>query len=654
MKSKLTFLALFLSLVTGLTMIWMRGTVSAGTISAPVLKWQHGGCYSSWCERGWYASPAVADLDNDGSPEVIASPYSLFALNGEDGSVQWQAGNTANRTWPGVVVADIDDNGDLEIVLAQGGGYLTVYNHLGNQVWRRQPKENELRGLSVYDLDNDGSMEIIVTATGNGVNTWVYEHNGTVRPGWPQMTDDSGYAWGVYNDNAAIGDLDGDGVGEIVVPSDVHYINAYEANASQIPAHSMYGNKGWGQVGIWESLATELRGWGRCDGVRAESFRTNYAHSPAVIADVNGDGVVEVVATGNVYDCHAGYPPSQYTGIYIFNADRSRFNEDGFNWESVPVDTGAPLYEDYSIIESVMDNPVVADLDGNGEMEILFASYDGRLHAFWLDKTEHHNWPFNVSATGPGPRFATEPAVVDIDGDGLAEVILASWPRKGQDYVGKLHILDYRGNILHEVDLPDPYSSSRDWNGALAAPTVDNIDADDDLEIVLNTANSGFMAYDLPNSENGIVLWGTGRGNYQRTGSFLTGSLVGSSMNASAHTPEAGDLVTYTIRLLNNGPDLTGVSLVNPLPVNVTYMGPLNASSGSASHNAGTINWSGNVRKGEPVNITYAVMVNNDVTTPTVILNSATVDDGNDNLIQLSAIIVPNGFSGYLPILVNE
>ena len=37
----------------------------------------------------------------------------------------------------------------------------------------------------------------------------------------------------------------------------------------------IYDGKGWGKVGVWESLATELRGWGECNGVRAESYRTN-------------------------------------------------------------------------------------------------------------------------------------------------------------------------------------------------------------------------------------------------------------------------------------------------------------------------------------------------------------------------------------------
>src|SRR5438874_30057 len=33
--------------------------------SAPVLMWKNGGC-TSWCQNGWYASPAVTDLDGDG------------------------------------------------------------------------------------------------------------------------------------------------------------------------------------------------------------------------------------------------------------------------------------------------------------------------------------------------------------------------------------------------------------------------------------------------------------------------------------------------------------------------------------------------------------------------------------------------------------
>ncbi|MFQ5594257.1 MAG: FG-GAP-like repeat-containing protein [Anaerolineae bacterium] len=511
---------------------------------APVLKWQHGGCYSSWCETGWYSSPAVADLDEDGTFEVIGSAYSIIVLDGATGELEWRVKsgydratdpdsvNNVGRTWPGIVVGDVDGDGDPEIVTAHGSGYVSVYSHAGyfEPGWPQRPSDRELRGLSACDLDDDGTLDVIATAAvGSKTNTWVYQHDGTLRAGWPQLSNDSGYAWGVFNDNAAIGDLDGDGTGEIVIPSDVHYICAYEPDGTQMPAHSMYGGKQWGQVGVWESLATEQRGWGTCssgDG-REERYRANFAHGPAAIADVNGDGAVEVVVVGNVYDCIPGYP-SRYNGVYVFNADRSRFNTAGYDWQSPPVDTGAPLSEDYNVIENNQPNPAVADLDGDGEKEILYASYDGRVHAFWLDKTEHGNWPYSVYDDSESVyRFASEPAVADLDNDGHAEVIFASWVQKGSGQTGKLHILGYHGTPLHEVDLPPAYGSP-DWNGALAAPTLANIDADADLEVVLNTAHAGFVAYDLPGTANARVLWGTGRGNYQRTGSLApcAGSLA--------------------------------------------------------------------------------------------------------------------------------
>lgn len=91
------------------------GAVDGSGIAAPVLKWQHGGCYNSWCETGWYSSPAVADPDGDGAIEVIASAYSVVAFNGTTGELIWRvksghdrtedpgSGDNVGRMWPGTV-----------------------------------------------------------------------------------------------------------------------------------------------------------------------------------------------------------------------------------------------------------------------------------------------------------------------------------------------------------------------------------------------------------------------------------------------------------------------------------------------------------------------------------------------------------------------
>jgi len=640
--------------------------VQAQSIQPPQLKWHRGGCYSSWCETGWYSSPAVADLDDDGTPEIIASAYSIVVLDGATGALDWRMksghdrsedpGSVDNvgRTWPGIVVADVDNDGALEIVTAHSGGYVSVYNHQGyfRAGWPQRPTDRELRGLSVADLDDDGTLEIVVTGAVYGrINTWVYEHNGALRSGWPQLTNDSGYAYGVFNDNAAIGDLDRDGDGEIVVPSDVHYICAYNSLGVQLPTHAMYGDKGWGKVGVWESLTVELRGWGQCNGVRNESYRTNFAHGAAAIADVNLDGALEIVATGNVYDCSTSNYASRYTGVYVFNTDRSRFVADGYDWQVWPVNTGSPLSENYNVIESAQPNPVVVDLDGDGQLEILYASYDGRMHAFWLDKTEHGAWPYSVYSASEGTyRFASEPAVADLNNDGRAEVIFSSWAQKGSYKSGKLHILDYLGHPIHTIDLPGAVGSNT-WNGTLAGPTLDNVDADPDLEVVLNTAHSGVVVYDLPGTAQARVLWGTGRGNYQRNGAAVYSTLQQSQFWALPTMGEAGGVAAFTAVLRNPGPLLSNVLVTGTLPGALEYHGDLWASTGSYGESGGIITWSGSVATADPVTITFSATISDTISEPEAIVTELLIDDGAGTVWQRQATVIVNGQAFYLPVI---
>jgi len=507
-------------------------------VNAPVLKWQHGGCFSSWCETGWYSSPAVTDLDGDGNAEVIASAYSIVVLDGRTGSLKWrvQSGHdrsepnaeNVGRTWPGIVIADVDHDGELEIVTAHSGGWVSVLNKNGyfkSSGWPwKNPGGQEFRSLSAGDLDGNGYLEVVVgRAAGSSTNTWVLEHTGDVRQGWPRLkTGDESSAWGVYNANIGLGDLDGDGLPEIIVPSDTITVSAYKPDGTQLFTNSMYhGQPGhdmnfWGEVPAYVDLFYEARGWGPC----YDEFtpRANFAQGPANVVDVNGDGIKEVVVVGNVHNCNTDPYTNLYNTPFIFNADRSRFNVGGLDWTTIPINTGAPLSDDYNVIESAQPNPVTVDLDGDGHAEILFPSSDGKMHCFWLDKSEKGGWPYPVYNPSEGFfRFASEPVVADLDNDGYAEVIFASWTQKGSNATGKLHILDHMGYVLHEVDLPLAFGGV-DWNGALAAPTLADIDGDGELEVVLNTAHSGFVAYDLPGTTDARVLWGTGRGSYLREG----------------------------------------------------------------------------------------------------------------------------------------
>ncbi|MCI0477960.1 MAG: VCBS repeat-containing protein, partial [Anaerolineales bacterium] len=435
------------------------------------------------------------------------------------------------RGWPSVVVADVDRNGTLEIVTAHSNGWVTITRADSATLagWPQQPTSgNELRSLAVGDADNDGDLEILVCSTRSNDQWFLFDHTGSVRTGWPIHSPDSdsnGYAAGCFNENVGLADLDGDGRLEMIGPNDTHYTVGFNDDATPLRANMLYGqiggqNKVWARVGFHYDHAVDLRGYANCTaGQEPLEPRPNFADSAPSFADVNGDGVLEIIIVGNQYDCRTSPYTSLFHSPYILRADRTRWSGNGFDWTNLPArDLGAaPLSENYNVIETVMPNPVIVDLDGDGFREILYSSYDGRLHAYWLDRTEHGNWPHQIKNPAESfIRFSSEPAIVDLDNDGHAEVIVTTWTQKGSTAGGQLLILSWDGALLHALDLPR--ATGQTWDGALAAPTLANIDADTDLEVVIGTAHTGLVAYDLPGTANARILWGTGRGNYRRTG----------------------------------------------------------------------------------------------------------------------------------------
>lgn len=630
----------------------------------PTPLWQNKGCFASWCQTGWYASPAVADLTGDGLPEVIWSGYSIVVVNGATGNVLWTArsgrdrsyagSDDVGRTWPGIVVADVDADGAPEIVTAHSGGWVGVYNRDGywKSGWPRQVYTTEIRSLAVADLDNDGRMEIVVArASGGSYNQWtVLQADGSTRSGWPRLSpSEPGYGWGAYNQNVGVGDIDGDGRGEIIGPSDVHYISAFNDNGSQIAANPRYGSKVWSQVGVHVSDAVDVRGYANCGA----EHRPNFANSAPDLIDLDGNGSLEIVVIGNVYNC--GTDPYTDLGYlpFVFNADRTRWASGSYNWTTIPplgATSGAPLTQDYNVIQNALPNPVVADLDGDGIKELLFASYDGKLHAYNLQtRAPFGNWPINVTARAGDLAFASEPVVVDLENDGKAEVIFGTWPRNGGRRVGKIVVADWQGNVQQEIALPSPLSSDANaWNGALGAPTIANLDADPDLELAVGTVGSGLVAYDLPNSANGRVLWATGRGSFQRTGALPPNPLEASFGSISGGRVEPGDLVTFQIVLSNpSASPIATLDLVSTLPPSLSYVGGLTASRGSVSESGGTVRWTGTVPAGSPVRIMFQARIG--ASASGVITTTAQISGGQTR--TLRAAVIVGGTGTWLPLV---
>lgn len=220
--------------------------------------------------------PAVADIDEDGTPEIfVASPGAPGKIRcfHRDGSIQpGFPVNLPYQYWLNVTapaVADVDGDGHLDVG-AQTEPGVAFFDRFGQPLpgwpYRWTTSQNiPWSAPAVADLDRDGHMEVVVG--NNNMYDWgvhVIRHDGTAMPGWPKPTNN------IFS-SAAVGDLDGDGDLEIVI---------------QEGDPTWYGNR----MHVWHHDGTYLPGWPKEIAPEWESSRSNPA-----IADVNDDGQVEIV-----------------------------------------------------------------------------------------------------------------------------------------------------------------------------------------------------------------------------------------------------------------------------------------------------------------------------------------------------------------------
>jgi hypothetical protein len=161
-----------------------------------------------------YGSPAVADLDNDGTAEIgLATENWLFALNSEDGSIQWSAPLDPGRPG-GVTIADIDGDGAAELVTSSlfNGGMLYAFEADGAPKWSAPALDSSPLNTSAADLDGDGAYELLWN--GNAQGFTIYDGTtGDILFNEPLAPSATG------SDFPLAADVDLDGYTEVVVPA---------------------------------------------------------------------------------------------------------------------------------------------------------------------------------------------------------------------------------------------------------------------------------------------------------------------------------------------------------------------------------------------------------------------------------------------------
>ena len=241
------------------------------------------------------------DLEGNGMPDIVVTSFShnvtAFRLNG---TMLWQWTND-DTILSGAVVGDIDRDGKPEVVVGgdssnssyyQAGGWVNVLSNTGQLIWRKLlPGEVTWSSPVVADLLNNGNLDIVIgtglnysftltgaaqiAATEAGDYIYAFDPSGNMLPGWPYHTTFAGDTQGHEVLAApAVADLLGNGQLDVIALDRAGYIHVIQPNGKDLPGFA--GGK-------------------RLDPDLMQSQLTDNYGSP-IIADVTGNGVPDIIA----------------------------------------------------------------------------------------------------------------------------------------------------------------------------------------------------------------------------------------------------------------------------------------------------------------------------------------------------------------------
>ncbi|MBK8989256.1 MAG: VCBS repeat-containing protein, partial [Chloroflexi bacterium] len=171
---------------------------------------------------GVFGSPAVADLTGDGQPEIIINwGHRVEALNA-DGSLLWSyyTGSDSHFRPSPITIADVTGDGQPNIVTASAinAGFL-VFDHMlmvltkdGSLVWQQTVADASASasGVAAQDLTGNGVWEILWNGLGDGFLV-IRGSDGK------RLFNEPFTRSGTIMDYPSMGDVDGDGVADVVV-----------------------------------------------------------------------------------------------------------------------------------------------------------------------------------------------------------------------------------------------------------------------------------------------------------------------------------------------------------------------------------------------------------------------------------------------------
>ena len=371
-----------------------------------------------------------------------------------------------------------DVMGNVNILKSDGKySHNTVYNVDSFPMFSGFPKTltgTTFEGGILCNMDSDNDLEIVFNI-GFTVQAWNYD--GTTVSGWPQTV-----ASFALEGSPAFGDIDGDGIEEIVVTNhgltSGGFIYAYRKNGTPVPGFPInhgYSSRtpvlanmdnsggleiivnkrlsGSGEVWIYRGNATTFPGWPKT--------LNHVPASSAAVGDITGDAFPEVVM-------------ESYSGLFAWGPDGNPL-------------PGFPYLMPNSDVNSY-SSPVLADVDNDNIREIIFGTHvlggGGYVYILKNNGTVLSGWPKPTSWWIYGP-----PAVGFIDGDNLIDIAVGDQVISGSP-VDQLYAWNKNGDPLAGFPIPQ-------LNAINNQITIADIDNDNSMELICddNTQTGGRGKY---------------------------------------------------------------------------------------------------------------------------------------------------------------
>ncbi|MGC4086830.1 MAG: VCBS repeat-containing protein [Polyangiaceae bacterium] len=489
----------------------------AATSSATVAKPELQATLFDRYQEAWLGSPAIADLDADGVNEIIVPRDELLVIWHPDGSVVRKF-TLPGRIWAPPVVADLVPSlPGLEVAVAarqQIGAWDATGKALpGFPITYK----DEMRALAAEDLDKDGKPELVAVTTSdlkaNGQTDIIiaYRSDGSVMPGFPPNTtgksgcDTHCYVHAGFDQTLALGDVDNDGLSDILVPQDNSYVSLHHGDGVAFAANALFKTTAK-FMGVRFILDYTLAQQGYADD-EDTATQAHFTNTAPAIVDVDGDGTNELVMLSSVQNV-AQTDRQRGVALWVVRHDGTRPDA----WVApfhVPAFIDG-LEDPGANIVGATNQVTPVDLDPSAVgFEFVFAGFDGKIHAVTSDKRELWTYSF----TSQAGVLTGGVVAADLSGDGVPELVFNTYSSAANG--GALFVLSAAGKLLHQIALPD--------RGAMPVPSIADVDGDGDLEVVVSLKDAvdkmrQVFVYTVPGSSTNCLPWPTGRGNLRRTG----------------------------------------------------------------------------------------------------------------------------------------